>query len=66
VVVAVIIVAIMAGQLDPSSMPEEKFGFCWNILWPKAFFNFGSLFTDLKVPDFAQSLVDGKYDNYSA
>jgi len=66
VIVAVIIVAIMAGQLDPSSMPEQKFQFCWNILWPKAFFNFGNLFRDLKVPDFAQSLVDGKYNNYGS
>lgn len=59
VVVAIIIVAIMAGQLDPSGMPEAKFGFCWKILWPKAFFNFGNLFRDLQVPDFARSLVDG-------
>jgi hypothetical protein len=63
VVVAIIIVAIMAGQLDPSSMPEQKFGFCWKILWPKAFFNFGNLFRDLQVPEFARTLVDGKYTN---
>lgn len=63
VIVAVIIVAIMAGQLDPSSMPEQKFGFCWKILWPKALFNFGNLFRDLKVPDFASSLVAGNYNN---
>lgn len=63
VVISFVIVPIMAGQLDPTSMPEQKSYFCWNILWPKAFFNFGNLFKDLKVADFARSLVDGKYNN---
>lgn len=56
VIVAIIIVAIMAGQLDTSKMDAGKAYFCWKILWPKAFKNFGNLFADLKVLDFIESL----------
>lgn len=56
VIVSMIIVAIMAGQLDTSGMPPEKSYFCWKMLWPRALNNFGTLFADLGVTEFVEAL----------
>jgi hypothetical protein len=57
VIVSLIIVAIMAGQLDTSAMPPEKSYFCWKMLWPRALNNFGTLFADLEVMEFVETIM---------
>jgi len=56
---------IMAGQLDPSSMPAEKHEFTWKSFWPSVFRRLNQLFVDEGIEEFTRQLVEGEYGNFN-
>jgi len=55
---------ILAGQLDPSSMPAEKYEFTWKRFWPSVFRRLKQLYTHEGIKEFTSQLVNGEYSNY--
>lgn len=55
---------ILAGQLDPASMPAEKYEFTWKNFWPSVFRRLNQLYAEEGIQEFARQLVEGEYHNY--
>jgi hypothetical protein len=55
---------LLAGQLDPSSMPALKYEFTWKSFWPSVFRRLNQLYVDEGAKEFARQLVEGEYGNW--
>jgi hypothetical protein len=55
---------VMVGQLDPSCMDATKFEFTWKSYWPAVWRRFVQLYRDEGIKEFAQQLLDGRYNNF--
>jgi len=54
------ILAVMMGQLDPSSMDASKFEFTWKSYWPSVWRRLLQLFEDQGIDDFSKQLLGGR------